>query len=144
MTLVVDASVVLRWFVVQEPGAEAARSWLERFAEDSDLLVAPDLLRFEVLGGLARLQQRREAGWAHQAFERFERLGLRLLPTDLELALRAIDLSRALGIAGYDAIYLAHAESLGTAWLTADRRLLRRLGTDPRVRPLVEEARGPA
>jgi len=137
---VVDASVVLRWFVDQEPGAAAAVQWLERLTEDADLLVGPDLLRFELLGALARLQPPREPEWAGRAFGRFERLGLRLLPTDHEIALRALDLSRELRIAGWDAVYLAHAESLHTSWLTADQRLLRRLRGDPRVASLFAPA----
>ncbi len=44
---IVDASVVVRWFVSQ-PGHEAAATWLRRLAMDGDLLWAPDLLRFEV------------------------------------------------------------------------------------------------
>jgi hypothetical protein len=35
-----------------------------------------------------------------------------------------------------DAIYLAHVEAIGAPWLTADARILRRLGKDERVRPL--------
>jgi predicted nucleic acid-binding protein len=135
VTVVVDASVVLRWFVDQ-PGSEAAAAWLRRFAGQPDLLLAPDLLRFEVHGGLARLQPRREPGWAATCFERFDRLGLRTVPTSLALFRRALELSRALGVAGYDAVYLAHAESLGLRWLTADRKVLRRLGRDSRVMPL--------
>lgn len=131
-----DASVVLRWFVAQEPGAEAAVRWLERLREDAELLVGPDLLRFEVLGGLARLQRDRESGWAEQAFTRFERLGMRLLPTGSDLARRTLELSRSLGIAGYDAVYLAHAESLGKSWLTVDERALRQLRGDARVTAL--------
>ena len=136
MRHVVDASVVLRWFVVQEPGAEAAVEWLERLTEDADSLVGPDLLRFEVLGALARLQPPRDPDWAGRAFGRFERLGLRLLPTDEEIALRALELSRELRVGGYDAVYLAHAESLGTSWLTADQRVARRLEGDPRITSL--------
>jgi predicted nucleic acid-binding protein len=137
LTHVVDASVVLRWFVAQEPGAAEALEWLHRFTEDADLLVGPDLLRFEVLGALARLQPPRNPDWSARAFDRFERLGLRLLPTDHEIALRALRLSQELRIAGYDAVYLAHAESLGTSWLTVDQRLVRRLAGDPRLEPLV-------
>jgi predicted nucleic acid-binding protein len=128
---------VLRWFVAQEPGAAAALRWLERFAEDADALVAPDLLRFELLGGLARLQRDREGGWAERAFDRFERLGMRLLPTDITIARRALELSRALAIGGYDAVYLAHAESLGTSWLTADEKASKRMRGDPRVTALL-------
>ncbi|HET9766810.1 MAG TPA: type II toxin-antitoxin system VapC family toxin [Thermoanaerobaculia bacterium] len=137
MTFVVDASVVLRWFVAQEPGAAEAAHWLEKFAEDADLLVAPDLLRFELLGALARLQLGRSMDWATKAFSRFERLGLRLLPTDEQIAQRALQLSRELRIAGWDAVYLAHAESLNTSWVTGDERILRRLSGDPRLEALV-------
>lgn len=139
MTFVLDASVVLRWFAPQEPGNAEAQQWLARFASDANLFVAPDLLRFEVLGGLARLQLTHDETWAARAFSRFERLGLRLLPTDIEIAQRALSISRELRVAGYDAVYLAHAESLGTSWLTADQRIARRLPGDPRIEPLLPD-----
>jgi predicted nucleic acid-binding protein len=133
--VVVDASVVLRWFVRQD-GHEAAEKWLRRFIADPDLLVAPDLLRFEVHGAMARLSPRRDPGWSQRSFERFNRLGLRMLSTDLTLFDRALQLSRQLKIAGYDALYVAHAEALGVPWLTADQRVLRRLRKDARVEAL--------
>ena len=135
MTLLLDASVAIRWFVDQ-PGAEKAHQWLERFAEDPDLLVAPDLIRFELAGALARLQTKRDGTWAERCFDRFDRLGLRTLPTTRAEYMRALQLSRELKVGGYDAIYLAHAESLGIAWLTADERMLRRLRKDHRIQPL--------
>ena len=92
MTYVVDASVVLRWFVDQ-PGSEVAAAWLERLVENPDLLVAPDLLRFEIHGGLARLQGSRKDAWAADSFKRFDALGLRTLPTTLPLFERALTLS---------------------------------------------------
>jgi len=141
MTVVLDASVALRWFVDQ-PGSDAAEEWLRRFAVDPSLFVAPDLFRFEVHGGLARLQPRRDAGWAGRCFERLERLGIRTLPTPMPLSQRALDLSRQLSVAGYDALYLAHAEDLGFPWLTADERALRRLDRDERVLSLRESLPG--
>ena len=134
--VVVDASVVLRWFVVQE-GHQQAVDWLRRFVLDPDLLVAPDLLRFEVHGALARLTPKRDAGWARRSFERFDRFGIRTVSTDGKLFDRALALSAELRIAGYDAVYVAHAEALRVPWLTADRRVLRRLGKDARVQALV-------
>jgi predicted nucleic acid-binding protein len=133
--VLVDASVVLRWFV-QQQGFEAAEAWLRRFIADPDLLLAPDLLRFEVHGGLARLSPRRDPGWSRRSFQRFERLGLRMLSTDAVLFDRALELAAELHIAGYDALYIAHAEALGVPWLTADQRILGRLAKAPRVRAL--------
>lgn len=135
MPYVVDASVVVRWFVDQE-GHEAAKEWLRRLAEDPLLLVAPDLLRFEVFGVLARLQPRSDWGWAERCLERFDALGIRTLPTTLPMYRRSFLFARTLRISGWDAIYLTHAESLGTSWLTADQKALRRLADDPRVLPL--------
>ena len=132
---VVDASVVVRWFV-EQPGFEAAIDWLHRYAENADLLVAPDLLMFEVAGALAKLQPKRHPAWAAQCFQRFLRLGLRQLPTTPPLVERAFHLARSVPMGGYAAIYLAHAESLRIAWLTADERILRRLQGDPRIRGL--------
>jgi predicted nucleic acid-binding protein len=133
--LVLDASVALRWFVDQSD-SEAAAKWLWRFVDDPELFVAPDLLRFEVYGGLARLQPRRDPLWAARAFNRFDRLGIRTLPTSIELFERGLNISRELAVAGYDALYLAHAESLSIPWLTADQRVLRRLQGDKRVQAI--------
>lgn len=140
MTVVVDASVVLRWFVTQ-PGHDDAATWLAALVDDPDLLVGTDLLRFEVFGGLCRLQPPRNPEWAFRSFERFERLGIRTLPTTLDVFERAAHLSRTMRLAGYDAVYLAHAEALGARWLTADRKAIRRLGADPRVKPLAAYTR---
>jgi predicted nucleic acid-binding protein len=138
MTVVIDASVALRWFVAQSHH-EAAERWLNRFVSDPGVFVAPDLFRFEVFGGLARLQPPRDPSWAPRCFANLDRLGIRTLPTTMELFQRALALSRELRIGGYDAVYLAHAESLRVPWLTADERALRRLRNDPRVLPLERE-----
>ncbi len=132
--------MVLRWFVAQH-GHEEAATWLRRFARAPDLLVAPDLLRFEVYGSLARLQRGRPSGWAQRTFTQFDALGLRTLPTTMALFERGVALSRQLGLAGYDALYVAHAEALGLPWLTADEKALRALEGDSRVCPLVPPTR---
>ncbi len=133
--VVVDASVVLRWFV-QQDGHEQAAHWLHRFVTDPALLIAPDLLRFEVHGALARLTPKRDPSWARRSFQRFDRIGIRMVSTDAKLFDRALALSAELRIGGYDAVYVAHAEALGVPWLTADRRVLRRLAKDARVQSL--------
>jgi predicted nucleic acid-binding protein len=135
MKFVLDTSVAVRWFVSQ-PGSDDAATWLRSFIDDPELFVGPDLLRFELHGALARLQPAHDSSWAPTCFSRFDRLGVRMLPTTLDLFRRALEVSRTMRIGGYDAIYLAHAEAIGAPWLTADARILRRLGKDKRVRPL--------
>jgi len=131
-----DASVAVRWFAKQ-PGYEAAEAWLVRYVDDSDLFVAPDLIRFEVCGALARLQQRGDKKWCKDSVDRFFSLGIHTLPTTTDLFNRAIDLAREIPMGSYDAIYLAHAEDLGIPWLTGDERALRRFDGDKHVHPML-------
>lgn len=135
MRLVIDASVALRWFV-DHADSEAATSWLWKFVDDPELFVAPDVLRFEVYNGLVQFQPHSDSLWAERAFDRFDRLGIRTLPTSMEIFKRALQLSHELETTGYGALYLAQAESLGIEWLTADQKILKTLSNDPRVQAL--------
>lgn len=133
--VIVDASIVVRWFVKQ-PGHEIAQTWFERFIDDAECMVGPDILRFEVFGSFAKLQPRRDSQWGAQSFVRFERLGMRILPTTAALFDRAMNLARTIPMGSYDAIYLAHAESMGVPWLTVDGRVHKRFGKDKRLAPI--------
>jgi len=130
---ILDTSIAVQWFVDQGDGP-AALAWLRRLASNSELFVAPDLMQFEMAGALAKRQPRRDLEWAGRCFDRFQRLGIPLLPTTRSLFHHAMSLARQVPMGGYDAIYLAHAETLGIPWLTADQKMLRRFQNDPRVR----------
>lgn len=117
---VVDASVAIKW-VIQEAGTEAALRLL------GHELIAPDLLVAECANILWRKQRlgeisAREAGLAARLLERAE---LDLVPMR-RLLDRATALAIALDHPGYDAIYLALAETTGRAFVTADLRLARK------------------
>ncbi len=124
MTLVVDASVALQWFL-QEADSERAAALLDR----DDLLIAPDLIVAEVCN----------AGW------KAVRTGT-ALPTQLEIAAErlavvldelvplrglaadAVTAALALDHPVYDGFYLALAVQRDARLVTADRRLLRKIG----------------
>jgi predicted nucleic acid-binding protein len=133
--VVLDASVVVGWFTHQ-PHSEDAIPWLAALLAEPRAFLVPDLLPHEVLGALARIGAKQPAGWAVRAYERFLALPMRTVPTTPAISLRALELSRNLRVGGWDAVYLAHAETAGVPWLTADRRVLRRLAKDTRVAPL--------
>jgi predicted nucleic acid-binding protein len=123
VTLVVDASVALKWFV-EEDGTQQAVGLLA----GSDLLIAPDLIVAEVCN----------AGWkavragmmlAAQHDHAAARLALafdELLPL-APLAEHAVTLARTLAHPVYDCFYLVLAEERATRMVTADRRLLSRV-----------------
>jgi predicted nucleic acid-binding protein len=119
MSLVVDASVVIKWFI-NEPLHANARQLLE----GRESLHAPDLLLAEV-GNIAWKKAARKEIEESQA--RNIVLALRDLPLTLhasgELIERALHIALAINHPVYDCLYLACAEALNSSLITADERL---------------------
>ena len=123
MTVVVDASVALKWFVAEDDSAAALD-----LLGSSEVLIAPDLVVAEVSnaawkavrsGLMKPEQQDRAASRLGFAFDELVPLAL--------LAPRAVVISRLLAHAVYDCFYLALAEARSATLVTADRRLLLRI-----------------
>jgi predicted nucleic acid-binding protein len=120
--LVVDASIIAP--VVADGGADGTRY---RHRLRGERLVAPDLMRIEVLSVLRR--QLRQGSLAKSeadaAVGDLLSLAVEILPT-VTLVSRIWELRD--NVTTYDACYVALAESLGCALLTADGRLARASG----------------
>jgi len=134
---VVDASLVIKWFV-PEVDSEAARRWLDAPHD----YVAPDLL-FPETGNTVWKKVRRgelspEDGQqlvADLSVIGVEAVSTRgLLPDAHALALRT-------GITVYDAAYLALAVRLETQVITGDDRFAQRLADYPLLAPHVRSLR---
>jgi predicted nucleic acid-binding protein len=124
--IVVDASVIVKWFI-PEVGAAPAHALLAA----GDELVAPEVARIEVASALVRKALREELTGADvettlRAWCRALSEGqIFLLPNseDIEAAAKlALELRHPLP----DCLYLAIAERLGVALITADRAFARR------------------
>ena len=132
-TWVIDASVAIKW-VVDESGTEQALL-LRRHR-----LVAPDLLVPECANILWKKVRRGELSDAEAilAARLLQRAEIELEPTR-GLLESAMKLAIALDHPAYDCIYLALAEALSCAMVTADERLYRRaLAIEPKVVRLAE------
>lgn len=133
MSVVIDASVAIKW-VVEEPGTEEALL-LRR-----ERLHAPDLLIPECANILWKKVRRKEMseGEALLAARLLVRADIQLEPMRplLEPATR---LALGLDHPAYDCIYLALANVLGCELVTADNVLQRKLqsaGSPVPIRPL--------
>ena len=126
-TLVVDASVALKW-VLPERHSSKALALLER----ADTLLAPDLILAEAGNTFWKRVARgeMEAREARAALAVFQRLPLkthrhaRLMSVALELALLT-------GCTVYDALYLALGLVRDVPVITADRPLFERIAASP-------------
>jgi predicted nucleic acid-binding protein len=120
---VVDASVVIKWYV-PENNYEVARAM--RTADTA--LAAPDLLFVETASILWKIVRRGEMT-ASRAIEIIEEIAASPFITisNQSLARDAVDLSVATGITAYDASYVALAIRIDKILITADEKLVRRL-----------------
>lgn len=126
MTLVVDASVAIKWMMDEEESEEAVGLLA------SDSLVAPELIFAEVANTLWRHHTLKHAAapdiaTALAGLDDAIDLGYPLAP----LSRRATEIAIAIGHPVYDCYYLALAENLGSQVVTADRKLIAKLAGTP-------------
>ncbi len=124
--IVVDASVVVKWFV-EEEGSEEALKLRDRYIDGEVEIAAPELITFEVLNALLYkgLFTEEEMAQIHEALEAYS---FSLYPLRGDYARKTLELALRNQITIYDASYVALALVRGTHLYTADERLVRRLG----------------
>jgi predicted nucleic acid-binding protein len=123
MSLVVDASVAVKW-LVDEPEHLAARSLLDR----NEQLHAPDFVFIETANVLWKKVRRGELS-AEQAFEGVDSLPLlfeTIVPSRLLIA-RALRIAVEMAHPVYDCLYIACSEHVDADLVTADARFVDKL-----------------
>ena len=120
-TAVLDASVVCKWFdEVDERHVDEARQLRSAYAAGDLVVLAPPLVRIEVLHALSRRARYTEGALASLAAGLDE---LRFDLIDAEMARVALWVGR--GLSAYDASYVALAEREGLPFVTDDAAILR-------------------
>lgn len=120
--MVVDSSVVVKWFLPESSRAEAVRL-LHLYQEERITLVAPSLLMAEVANVFSK-RVRRGLATASAAMDAYRLLKTNAphLVDDRLLMDEAMTLALASGQAVYDCLYLALALRRGCDLITADRK----------------------
>jgi len=127
--IVVDASVVTKWFSEEENTAKAVQ-YKEGHVNGSIELVAPPLLLYEVANAL---------NYKPDFTERDVKDSMRAL-TDLSLSIelptkevmeKTISIARKYDLSIYDSSYVALAESLNIKMVTADEKLWEKMEEHP-------------
>lgn len=118
MRLVVDASVVAKWFNIEEL-SEKAVELKDVCVKGGLTLAAPTHLIYEVGNSIWKNPQLTDKDAAN-AITALLHMDLELLPPSGERASRTIEIARSRRVSFYDASYLQVAEELETTLLTAD------------------------
>ncbi len=123
-THVVDASVVMKWFLPDEVFAQEALAVLFALQDGEPSLVAPNHLYYEVANVLRTSVIRSRLTDEEARHSLVACLALPVITYgNRDLVLRGFDMAQRFGCAAYDGLYLAAADELGCPLIHADRRL---------------------
>ncbi|MCK4580760.1 MAG: type II toxin-antitoxin system VapC family toxin, partial [Dehalococcoidia bacterium] len=109
--IVLDASVVLKWFVDEEDSDQALRLREEFYTGEREIVI-PDLLLFEVANAL-RYNPSFTAEEIKEAVKTLFDIEIEIITPTSSLLSKTIELAKDFDVTCYDAAYLALAEELG-------------------------------
>lgn len=120
-TVVVDASVAVKWFVVEEY-SDTSLELLKGHVGGSLTLAAPALLHYEVLNAL-RYSHVYDAEKLAKIAKILDDLQLAIYVLAGDLAALTVKTAYELGLTIYDAAYIALSKQLGAWLVTADEEI---------------------
>jgi len=125
MPIVVDASVVVKWFV-EEENSDKAIKIRDKYIEGEIELIAPEIINFEVLNALyyKKLFSESELKEISEALDSYS---FSLYSLKGEYAEKTIEVALKNNITIYDASYIALSIIKNTYMYTADEKLVERL-----------------
>ena len=118
--IVVDTSVVVKWYI-PEQHHEQARALREEYLDGTFDLVAPALMPFEAINAL-KYSGHYEGNRLEEAAKSLHRYGIELIP--FSNTGPVVKIANTLDITIYDAVNIALAQKLETKAYTADGNLL--------------------
>ena len=136
MRLVLDTSVVAKWFL-KEKDSNKAKILLDSYiAGDMDFVI-PGLLLFELANALWKRQgDGLNQSKAQQSYSDFLDLEIEQIE-NTDIILLALELAFNHEITAYDAVFIALAQALNCDLITADEDLWRKIkNKEPRVKLL--------
>jgi len=131
--LVLDTSVIIKWFRQGEILADQALALRDAYLGGQVSVAVPDLVAYE-LANVLRFKMDLSTEQVCAGVQSLFDLGLDWRAPSSAVTRRAVQVARECDITVYDATFVALAESCAGALVTADRRLVERLASLPYVR----------
>ena len=120
--IVLDASVILKWFFEDEDGGDRAAHMKDEHVAGNETIAAPELLFYEI-GNVLATKIRLTEGAISDAFSLLWDFSLERFDLGLEEFQSSLVLSRKFKITLYDAVYIELSRRLKCTFVTADRKL---------------------
>ncbi len=125
MLLILDASVVAKWFK-EESGSEDALKVREGFYNGVHEIIVPDLLLYELSNAL-RYDKKFSREEIEKAINSILEMDLTITIPSQELIIKSVELALDNDITVYDAIYVVLSLQMNGVFITADEKLYRKI-----------------
>jgi len=125
MELVLDASVIMKWFLPEKLSSKAIE-FRQQHLSGKITLSAPCLLPFEIINALATKSQI-EKKVVLQAAKVFYFTKIKEHSLNESLANTTVLMVKKYGLSAYDASYVALAKKLSCKFITADKKLFNKI-----------------
>ena len=122
IALVIDTSVILKWFRQGEILADQALFLRDAYLQGQFSLFVPSLCAYE-FANVLKYKQDLTVDQIQAAIGSLFDFGFEWFPPTTDLLNRAVELSKMYQITVYDASFVAVADLLGAQLVTADRKL---------------------
>jgi len=128
LVVVVDASIVVKWFVYEE-GSDKALEIRDKYISGELKLIAPEIINFEVLNALyyKRLFSEEEIKEIAEALDAFS---FELYPLKGGYAKKTVEVAFKNSITIYDSSYISLAIMKNTYMYTADEKLMEKISRE--------------
>ena len=135
--LVLDASVILKWYK-EEEDSDKALEIRDKFIRGEIQISVPDLVLYEMANAL-RYSQQCTADDIARVIDNFSKFKIDIVVPTTNLIKKAGDMAMEYDITVYDGVYLALAEDLAFSLVTADLKFYRKIETLSRTQFLNPE-----
>ena len=125
-TVVLDTSVIVKWFRQGEALADRALAMRDAYLDGRIELSVPSLVPYE-LANVLRYKEDLTPEQVQAAVESLFGMGWQWVVPSSAVMRRAVEVARVYETTVYDAAFAALAESLNATFVTADEQLIRRL-----------------
>lgn len=122
---IIDASVAIKWFLIDEVKRNEAILILDEIQKSPHYFAVPELFFNEMLAVLCRLVN--DGQLIKKYINLLENLGFHRLGNGSELLSTAAQIAVKYKLTGYYAIYAASAQILQGTWITADIKAHKRI-----------------
>jgi len=126
MEIVADASVIVKWYLIEEYRDDALRI-RDDYINGKITIIAPSIMPFEVLNAIRYSRRDIDQRTLENIGRSLILYGIKLFPMNMKLMEKTVEISLKYDVTIYDAAYVALAFIRDAILYTADKKLIQKV-----------------